>query len=44
MKRKTDSPAALDHVLYEMEMLTMAVVELSRTGRPQYVDSAWLEV
>ena len=42
--KRTDKPAALDHVLYEMEMLIVAVRMLSRPGLSHSDGSGWLEV
>ena len=42
--KRTDKPAALDHVLYEMEMLVVALIALSRPGVSPADGSGWLEV
>jgi hypothetical protein len=45
MRKKDDKPAALDHALYEIEMLTHALLALCRPGIPPTPDgSGWLEV
>jgi hypothetical protein len=45
MRKKDDKPAALDHTLYEIEMLTHALLALCRPGVPATADgSCWLEV
>lgn len=42
--RQADKPAALDHALYEMEMLIVALLALSRPGISPADGSGWLEV
>jgi len=44
MKKRDDKPAALDHVLYEMEMLVFSLHVLSRRGLSTNDGSGWLEV
>jgi hypothetical protein len=44
MKKKDDKPAALDHVLYEMEMLVYALLALCRSDLSSSDRSGWLEV
>lgn len=44
-KKQDDKPAALDHVLYEIEMMTLALWTLRRPGGAQGREgSGWLEV
>ena len=43
MKKREDKPAALDHVLYEIEMLTKALLALRWTRSDRSDDNAWLE-
>ncbi len=45
VRKKDDKPAALDHALYEIEMLSHALLALCRPGIAPGADgSAWLEV
>ena len=44
MKKKDNKPAALDHVLYEMEMLVHALLALCRADLSLSDKSGWLEV
>ena len=44
MKKRHDRPAALDHVLYEMQMLIHPLHALSRAGLHPSDASGWLEV
>jgi len=45
MRKKEDKPAALDHALYEIEMLAHSLLALNRPGVPPSPDgSGWLEV
>jgi hypothetical protein len=45
MRKKDDKPAALDHALYEIEMLAHSLLALCRPGVPLNRDgSGWLEV
>jgi hypothetical protein len=44
MPKKKNIPAALDHALYEIEMLTNALVALCRPGLPPSDGSGWMEV
>jgi hypothetical protein len=45
MRKKDDKPAALDHALYEIEMLTHSLCALCRPGVARSPDgSGWLEV
>jgi len=44
MRRRDDKPAALDHALYEIVMLTNALHEVCRPGLPPHHGSGWLEV
>ncbi len=44
MKKRDDKPAALDHVLYEIEMLINSLLALSRPGLSARDASGWLEV
>jgi hypothetical protein len=44
-RKRDDRPAALDHALYEIEMLTHALLALNRPGVAPTADgSGWLEV
>lgn len=45
IRKRDDKPAALDHALYEIEMLTHALIALNRPGIAPTADgSGWLEV
>jgi hypothetical protein len=44
MRKQHDKPAALDHVLYEIEMLTSALLALCRPGLADVDGSGWMEV
>jgi len=44
MRKRDDKPAALDHVLYEIEMLTSALFALCRPGLADVDGSGWMEV
>lgn len=44
MRKKEDKPAALDHALYEIEMLVHALFALCREGLHPRDGSGWLEV
>jgi len=44
MRKREDKPAALDHVLYEMQMLIFSLHALSRPGLSRADVSGWLEV
>ncbi len=42
-QKRNDKPAALDHVLYEIEMLTHSLVALCSKGYSMPQNNAWLE-
>ena len=42
-QKRNDKPAALDHVLYEIEMLTHSLIALCTTGYSMPLKNAWLE-
>jgi hypothetical protein len=44
MRKKEDKAAALDHALYEIEMLTVALLALCRSGLPPQDRNGWMEV
>jgi|ERR1700733_2345110 len=44
MRKKDDKPAALDHVLYEMEMFTYALLALCRPNLSPDDARGWMEV
>jgi hypothetical protein len=44
VKKKDDKPAALDHALYEIEMLIHSLLALCRPGISPPDGSGWLEV
>lgn len=44
MRKKDDKPAALDHALYEIEMLVHSLLVLCRPGLSPRDGSGWLEV
>jgi len=44
MRKRDDKPAALDHALYEIEMLAAALVALCRPGLSGADGSGWMEV
>jgi hypothetical protein len=44
IRKRDDKPAALDHVLYEMQMLILALLALSRPNLSPADASGWLEV
>ena len=44
MRKKDDKPVALDHVLFEIEMLTYALRTLCRAGLSPREGSGWMEV
>ncbi len=43
MRKREDKPAALDHVLYEIEMLAYSLQGLRTRGLPTHQNNAWLE-